>query len=292
VPTSFDRAFAIGTGLNVAFVAAEVFYGLSANSLALLADAGHNLSDVLGLVLAWVAILVGRRKPTARRTDGLGHTSILASLVNAVALLLAIGGIAWEAILRLQSPQPVQSGTVMLVAAMGILINGATAALFASGRKGDINIRAAFAHMLGDAVVSLGVVVAALILRQTGWTWIDPLVSLAISVVIALGTWSIFTESFNLAVASVPENIDRDKVASYLEGLSGVSEVHDLHIWPLSTTSVALTAHLVRSSACVDDAFTAGISKELEQRFGINHATIQLETGHPDFACPLTHHAA
>ncbi len=284
-PASFDRAFAIGVALNVGFVAIEATYGVIANSLALLADAGHNLSDVAGLLLAWGAVWLGRRAPTAKRTYGFGRTSILAALANAVLLLVAIGAIAWEAIRRFEAPQPVEGGTVMVVAAIGIVINTATALLFMRGRKGDINIRGAFLHMAADAGVSAGVVVAGLVITMTGWLWLDPVVSLVIVVVIALGTWGLLKDSVAMAIDAVPPGIDRDEVFSHLQGLEGVKEVHDLHIWPLSTTSTALTVHLVRSDDRIDDAFTAEVADALKDRFGIGHATIQFETG--QMACDL-----
>ncbi len=284
-PASFDRAFAIGVALNVGFVAIEATYGVIANSLALLADAGHNLSDVAGLLLAWGAVWLGRRAPTSKRTYGFGRTSILAALANAVLLLVAIGAIAWEAIRRFEAPQPVEGGTVMVVAAIGIVINTATALLFMRGRKGDINIRGAFLHMAADAGVSAGVVVAGLMITMTGWLWLDPVVSLVIVFVIALGTWGLLKDSVAMAIDAVPPGIDRDEVFAHLQGLDGVKEVHDLHIWPLSTTSTALTVHLVRSDDRIDDAFTAEVADALKDRFGIGHATIQFETGR--LACDL-----
>jgi cobalt-zinc-cadmium efflux system protein len=271
--------------LNVGFVAIEATYGIIAHSLALLADAGHNLSDVAGLLLAWGAVWLGRRAPTAKRTYGFGRTSILAALGNAVLLLVAIGAIAWEAIRRFEAPQPVEGGTVMVVAAIGIVINTATALLFMRGRKGDINIRGAFLHMAADAGVSAGVVVAGLVITITGWLWLDPVVSLAIVLVIALGTWGLLKDSVAMAIDAVPPGIDRDEVFAHLQGLEGVTEVHDLHVWPLSTTSTALTVHLVRSDDRIDDAFTAKVTQGLKDRFGIGHATIQLETG--QIACDL-----
>lgn len=222
---------------------------------------------------------LGRRAPTAKRTYGFGRTSILAALANAVLLLVAIGAIAWEAIHRFQSPQPVEGGTVMVVAAIGIVINTATALLFMRGRKGDINIRGAFLHMAADAGVSAGVVVAGLVITFTGWLWLDPVVSLGIVVVIALGTWGLLKDSVSMAIDAVPDGIERDEVFAHFQGLDGVKEVHDLHIWPLSTTSTALTVHLVRADDRIDDALTARIADELKTRFKIGHATIQFETG-------------
>lgn len=284
-PARFDRAFAIGVALNVGFVAVEAVYGVFANSLALLADAGHNLSDVAGLLLAWGAAWLGRRQPTAKRTYGYGRTTILAALANATLLLVAIGAIGWEAIRRFQDPQPVQGTTVMVVAAIGIVVNGATALLFMRGREGDINVRGAFVHMAADAAVSAAVVAAGLVIVFTHWLWLDPVVSLVVVMVVAIGTWGLLKDSVALAIDSVPTGIDPDEVSGFLSGLPAVTGVHDLHIWPLSTTLTALTAHLVRSDDHVDDAFTAEVSAELKRRFGIAHATLQLETGR--IACHL-----
>ena len=278
-PANFDRAFAIGVGLNTAFVVIEAVYGVLANSLSLLADAGHNLSDVAGLLLAWGAAWLGRRQPTAKRTYGLGRTSILAALGNAVLLLVAIGAVGWEAVRRFADPQPVQSVTVMVVAAIGIAVNTATALLFARGRKGDINVRGAFLHMAADAVISAGVVLAGLAILFTGWLWLDPAASLVIVIVVAFGTWGLLKDSVAMAIDAVPAGIDPKAVEDFLQGLPGVSQVHDLHIWPLSTTLTALTAHLVRAEPNIDDAFTAEVADELRKRFGIAHATVQLETG-------------
>ena len=274
---SFGTAFAVGIGLNLTFVAVEFVYGVLANSVALMADAGHNLSDVLGLVIAWIASVLTRRAPSSRYTYGLGGSSILAALFNAVLLLLAVGAIAWEAVLRLFHPEPVASGTVMTVAAVGIVVNGVTAALFASGRKGDLNIRGAFLHMVADAAVSAGVVVAALVILYTGWFWLDPLASLVIVGVIVWGTWSLLRDSLAMSVDAVPASIDPQAVRSYLSSYAGVAAVHDLHIWPLSTTESALTAHLVFPGGHPGDEFLAVAASELRQRFGIGHATLQIE---------------
>lgn len=284
-PASFDRAFAFGVTLNIAFVLIEGFYGLIAHSLALVADAGHNLGDVAGLLLAWGASWLGRRKPTARQTYGLGRTSILAALANAGLLMAAVGAIAVEAVRRLQSPEPIQTTTVMVVAAVGIAINGATAMMFMRGRKDDLNIRGAFLHMLSDAAVSAGVVVAAAAVAVTHWLWLDPVVSLAIVAVIAIGTFGLLKDSVGMAIDAVPAGINRDQVFNHLRSIDGVIEVHDLHIWPLSTTSTALTAHLVRSDDRIDDHLTAEICRQLNARFGIAHATLQFETGQA--ACHL-----
>ncbi len=284
-PAGFGRAFTIGIALNLGFVIVEVAYGALANSLALLADAGHNFSDVLGLMLAWGATVLVRRLPTKRRTYGLRRSSILASLFNALLLLIAVSVIAWEAVVRLQHPVPIASGVVMGVAAVGIVINGITAWLFVSGRKDDLNIRAAFLHMAADAMVSLGVVLAALAMRYTGWLWLDPAVSLLIVAVIAIGTWSLLRDSVNLALDAVPQGIDPDEVEAYLAGLPGVAAVHDLHIWGMSTTEAALTVHLVTPDASVDDALLARINKEMDHKFRIAHTTVQFELGDAEHPC-------
>lgn len=286
-PADLNRAFAIGVALNTGFVVVEAAYGFLANSLALLADAGHNLGDVLGLLLAWGAAALVKRRPTERHTYGLKRSSILASLANAILLLVAVGMIVWEAIHRLAQPQPVAEMTVLWVAAVGIVINTATALMFVRGGRSDINIRGAFLHMAADAAVSLGVVIAALAVMATGWLWLDPAVSIAIAIVITLGTWSLLGSSLNLALDAVPDNIDRQAIAAYLAGLPGVTEVHDLHIWGMSTTEVALTAHLVRPDCPVDDGLLGRSAHELAERFGIGHSTIQIESGDPDHPCRL-----
>lgn len=287
-PARYDRAFAIGVALNAGFVAVEAAAGVFAHSVALIADAGHNLSDVLGLLLAWGAAALARRRPTLRHTYGLRRSSILAALINAAILLVAIGAIAVEALRRFGEPEPVASGSVMLVAAIGIGINAATAWLFMAGRKSDLNIRGAYLHMAADAAVSLGVVLAALAIGLTGWVWLDPAVSLAIVLVIAIGTWGLLKDSVNLALDAVPEHIDRADVETYLAALPGISEVHDLHIWGLSTTDTALTVHLVRPGTSADDALITTVTRELHERFGINHATFQMESDSCDHPCRLT----
>jgi cobalt-zinc-cadmium efflux system protein len=284
-PADFGRAFAIGIALNLGFVVVEAIYGAIAHSLALVADAGHNLSDVLSLVLAWVATILVRRLPTQRRTYGLRRFSILVSLFNAVVLLIGIGAIAWEAVQRLQHPEAVASSVVMAVAGIGIAVNGITAWLFMAGRKDDLNIRSAFLHMAADAVVSLGVVLAALTMRYTGWMWLDPVVSLAIVVVIAYGTWSLLRESLDLALDAVPRAIDPVEVEAYLTALPGVVAVHDLHIWGISTTDAALTVHLVKPDASIDDALVARINHDLRHRFRIGHVTVQFELGDEAHPC-------
>ncbi|MEO8811487.1 MAG: cation diffusion facilitator family transporter [Caulobacteraceae bacterium] len=286
-PASFGPAFAIGIGLNVAYVAAEAAWGVAANSLALIADAGHNFGDVLSLAVAWLATWLARKAPSPRYTYGLRGSTILAALSNAVLLLVVTGGIAWAAILRLIHPAPVGGGVIALVAGVGILVNGGTAVMFASGRKGDVNIRAAFLHMASDALVALGVVVSGLLILRTGWTWLDPAVSLAIGAIIVAGTWSLMRESLDLALQAVPTGVDRGAVLDYLSALPGVSEVHDLHIWGMSTTETALTAHLVRPDGGVDDALLQRACAELRARFSVHHATLQVEVGGGAHPCDL-----
>jgi cobalt-zinc-cadmium efflux system protein len=277
-PRDFGFAFAFGIGLNFAFVVVEAVYGVLAHSMALLADAGHNLSDVLALALAWGASRLVRREPSERYTYGLRSTSILAALVNAALLLLVTGGIVWESIQRLAAPEPVASQTVIWVALVGIAVNAASALPFAKS-GGDLNIRAAFLHLAADAAISLGVVLAALLTLYTGWLWVDPVVGIAIAVVIIAGTWGLLRDSVTMALDAVPAHIDPAKVRSYLSGLSGVTEVHDLHIWAMSTTETALTVHLVMPKGHPGDAFTAEICKELREHHRVHHATVQIETG-------------
>jgi cobalt-zinc-cadmium efflux system protein len=285
-PASFGTAFAVGIALNLIFVAVEFVYGVLANSMALVADAGHNLSDVLSLAIAWIASVLARRPPSSRLTYGLGGSSIVAALFNAVLLLVAVGAIAWEAILRLFHPEPVASGTVMIVAAVGIVINGATAWLFASGRKGDLNIRGAFLHMVADAAVSAGVVAAAAVILLTGWLWLDPLTSLVVVGLIVWGTWGLLRDSLAMSVSAVPAAIDPGAVRRYLESRPGVAAVHDLHIWPMSTTETALTAHLVLPGGHPGDEFLMQATTELKRRFGIGHTTLQIEVS-AETACQL-----
>ena len=278
----FGRAFAIGIGLNAVFVVVEAGCGFYADSLALLTDAGHNLGDVLGLVVAWGASRLSQWQPTPRFTFGFRKSSVLAALLNALFLLVSIGAISWEAVGRLREPAQVQSATMIAVAAVGIVINTATALLFMRGRKGDLNIRGAFLHMLADAAVSAGVVVAGLLIAWTGAMVIDPLVSLAIAGVILAGTWSLFRESVSLALDAVPPAVDAAAVEAYLKGLPEVREVHHLHIWGLSTTDVAMTAHVVLADPALNNGLLARIHDELHERFGIEHATIQLESHQGD----------
>ena len=286
-PDSFGRAFAIGTALNVAFVLIETFFGVRANSVSLLADAGHNLSDVAGLLIAWGASALTARGPTARRTYGLRNTSILAAVVNAIFLLLALGAIVWEALTRVQTPEPVVASTIAWVAGAGIVINGATALLFMSGRKKDLNIRGAYMHMAADAGVSAGVLAGGLLIAFTGWLWLDPVISIAIAAIIAIGTLGLLRESVNLALNAVPAHVDPDAVSAYLHGLPGVTGVHDLHIWAMSTTDIALTAHIIRPEVCDDDAILRDAAHVLQSRFGISHPTLQIERGHGPHDCHL-----
>ena len=289
-PADFGRAFAIGIALNGAYVIGEAVYGIFANSLSLLADAGHNAGDVVSLAMAWLAAWLSRRAPSSRFTYGLRSSSILAALANAVLLAAVTGAIAWEAVLRLMTPQPSAGVTMMAVAAVGILINGITALMFASGRDRDLNVRSAFQHMASDALVALGVVVTGAAILFTGWLWLDPAISLVIGAVIVWGTWSLLREALRLALAGVPSGVDRGGVANYLAGLPGVTEVHDLHIWGMSTTETALTAHLVRPGAALDDALLSEACSVLKSRFAIQHATLQVEAG--SVACELADHAA
>lgn len=282
---NYGFAFGFGIILNMLFIIVEVVYGILGDSLALLADAGHNLSDVLGLAIAWIAVWLGKKAPTTNRTYGYKRSSILAALFNAIFLLIAIGGIAWEAIQRFSSPASVNGTTVITVAIIGIVINAITALLFMSGRKHDLNIRGAFLHMFADAIVSLGVVVAGFLILWTGWAWLDPLVSLVIAIVIFFGTWGLLKESLNLSLDAVPKGIDSNEIKNYLEQSPTIIEVHDLHIWGMSTTEVALTVHLIRSETEDDDLFLQTLSKELHDQFGIEHTTIQIEKG--TFSCSL-----
>lgn len=278
-PSDFGRAFAIGIALNVGFVLIEAYYGWRAGSLALLADAGHNLSDVGGLLLAWAAMAAGRLRPDERHTYGWRRGSVLASFVNALILLMAMGSLALEAVQRLQTPAPIDGVTIMVVAAIGVLVNGITAALFASGSKKDLNIRGAFLHMAADALVSLGVVLAGGLYLWQGWQWIDPVVSLVIAAVIVIGTWSLFRQSLHLLFDGVPEHIDLAAVERRLLDLPGVIVVHDLHVWALDAAEPALTAHLVLSDETPDiDGLLIRATDELHEHFEIRHVTLQTES--------------
>lgn len=276
-PKNFGAAFAIGTALNLIYVGVQVAFGFFAHSLALLADAGHNFSDVLGLLLAWGATYLVQTQPTARRTYGLGRSSILAALANAVLLLIAVGGITWEAIRRFGSPGEVGGKTVMVVAAIGIAINGLSAWLFFPGQKHDLNIKGAFLHLAADAAVSAGVVVVGFLVVVTNQHWIDPVASLAINAVIIWGTWGLLRESIAMALDLVPANVDPAAVRQYLETRTGVTAVHDLHIWPLSTTRTALTVHLEMPDGSAGDEFLHDLCERLHEQFGIEHSTVQIE---------------
>ena len=273
---SHNRAFAIGVALNVAFIIIEVAYGVMADSLALLADAGHNISDVLGLLLAWGASALAIKPATWTHSYGYRRATILASLASAMLLFVAIGGITWEAIQRLQSPAATHGTTILVVAGIGVFINAATAALFVKGQE-DLNIKRAFLHMAADAAVSLGVVLAGLGMIYTGWLWLDPAMSLVIAAVILWSTWGLFRDSFNLAMDRVPKGLSLPDIASHLGGFEGVVDVHDLHVWAVSTTDTALTVHLVMPHPGTD-AFLARVAEEMHEHFGIGHTTVQIET--------------
>jgi cobalt-zinc-cadmium efflux system protein len=277
-PVNHDRAFAIGIAANLAFVAVEAFYGWHADSLALLADAGHNLSDVLGLVLAWAGAFAGRLAPDARHTYGWKRASILAAFANSLLLLVAIGSLVWAALGRLAAPTPVQNDVVMAVAAVGIAVNLGTALLFLRGQRDDLNIRGAFLHMAADAAVSAGVVASAGVAMWLGWNWLDPVTSLLVALVILVGTWGLFRDSLHLMFDGVPASIDLDAVRAELEGLPGVTCVNDLHVWATGTTQVALTAHLVMPAGHPNDAFLRAAAARLRERFAIGHVTLQAAT--------------
>lgn len=285
-PADFGFAFALGTGLNVAFIVVEAIAGFWANSVALIADAGHNLSDVLGLLIAWGASILMKRRPTLHYTYGFGSSTILAALANAVLLLVAVGAIALEAVQRLGTTPPVAGKTVIVVAAIGILINGFTAWLFASGRHRDVNIRGAYLHMAADAAISFGVVLAGFVMLMTDWNWLDPVVSLVIAGVIVWSTWGLLRDTMRLALHGVPAGISTARVSSRLAELPGVTGIHDLHIWPMSTTETALTCHLVMPGGHPGDAFISRATKILHDEFEIRHTTLQFEVG-PEAPCGL-----
>lgn len=290
-PKDFGAAFAIGLTLNIGFVVAETIFGLVGNSVALLADAGHNLGDVLGLIVAWVGVILSKRRPNARFTFGLGKSSILAALLNAMFLLVAVGAIGLEAIQRLLHPEPVATGLVMVVAAVGVLVNGVTAWMFAGGSKGDINIRGAYLHMAADAGISAGVVVAGFVISLTGWLWLDPVMSLVLNVVILWGTWGLMKSALTMVLSGVPDGTDLDDVRSYLLSLPGVTDIGDLHVWSLSTKDTALSVHLIMPGGHPGDALLSTACHELAERFRINHPTFQVDLtkGAP---CPLAGHPA
>ncbi len=276
---NYDRVFAIGIALNVSYALIEAVAGFWLNSLSLVADAGHNLSDVLGLLLAWAAVWLSRRKPSARHSYGLGRSSILAALANAMLLMIVIVVIAWEAASRFSHPQLIATGPVVWIASIGIAVNGFTAWLFMRGSKTDLNVRGAYLHMLADAAVSASVVVSALLMAATGWLWLDPATSLVIAAVIAWGSWRLLVDSLHLSLDAVPPHINAEAVGRYIASDPCVQEVHDLHIWALSTEAVALTAHVVCPAGHPGDAWLTRVCNELHDKHGIDHATIQVETG-------------
>jgi cobalt-zinc-cadmium efflux system protein len=282
--TTRGRTFAIGIALNLAFVAVEVFYGVVSHSVALLADAGHNLGDVLGLGLSWGATALATLKPSSRRTFGFRRTTIVASVANALVLLFVTGGLTWESIRRLVSPEPAQGKTMIFVAVIGAAINAASALLFMAGSKRDLNLRSAFLHLASDAVLSLGVAVTGAAIIFTGWLWLDPAVSIVLAITILAGTWSLMRKSMNLMLDAVPEGVDPENVKGYLAALPGVVEVHDLHIWAMSTTETALTAHVVMPGAYSTPTFLSDVCRELHERFDIDHSTLQID--HPEAPAP------
>jgi len=284
-----NRAFAIGIALNVLFIIIEGGYGIVADSLALLADAGHNISDVLSLLLAWGASYLATKQPTRTRTYGFRRVPILTSLLSAILLLVALGGITWEALGRLSSPQSVNTTLVIVVAGIGVIINTATALLFISGQKQDLNIRAAFLHMAADAGISLGVVVAGFAIMMTNWLWLDPVISLVIVLVILIGTWHLLKESINLSIDAVPQGIDVSAITDYLSQLHGVTGIHDLHVWALSTSQTALTVHLISSSDLINNDLLQETQAILHDNHGIDHATIQIERATDESSCSLNH---
>ena len=286
-PNNMGRAFAIAIVLNTVFVGVEFFYGFLANSTALMADAGHNLSDVLGLMLAWGAAILAKRAPNGRYTYGLRSSSMLAAMFNAMLLMVACGGIAWEAVQQLLHPDPVAGLTVSVVAGVGILINGFSAWLFMAGSKDDINIRGAYLHMAADAAISLGVLVAGVIVRYSGWNWVDPAVSMLIVAIIVYSTWSLLTQSMRMMLAAVPDNVDRAEIEQFLRSRPGVTEVHDLHIWAVSTTETALTAQLVTPSGHPGDHAMDEISKALRDDHAVQHSTLQVRLGATSHECCL-----
>lgn len=282
----------MGVVLNVGFVIVEAVYGVMSNSLALLTDAGHNLSDVLGLLLAWGAAVLAKKKPSARRTYGYSRATIIASLFSGLLLMGAVGAIGWEAVNRLMEPAEPAGMTIMIVAAIGVVINTVTALFFLSGKDHDLNIRGAFLHMAADAVVSFGVVLSGALIFFYGFNWIDPLISLLIAAVIFLSTWGLLRDSLNLAVDAVPRNVDPDAVREFLSALPGVRALHDLHIWPMSTTDTALTAHLVMDDFPDSDQFLSDVAQALESRYSINHPTIQMERFDSNVVCHQSMHCA
>ena len=292
VPTDYNRAFALGVILNVGFVIIELIFGVLSDSLALLTDAGHNLGDVLGLLLAWGAAVLAKKRPSPRRTYGFSRATIIASVFSGLLLMGAVGAIGWEALSRLAEPPQPAGKTIMIVAAIGVVINTVTALFFLSGKDHDLNIRGAFLHMAADAVVSLGVVISGALILFYGMNWIDPVISLVIAVVIFLSTWGLLRDSLNLALDAVPRNVDPGAVREYLASLPGVRALHDLHIWPMSTTDTALTAHLVMDVIPDSDHFLNDVARVLETRYSIKHTTIQMERYDSDVVCHQSKHCA
>jgi cobalt-zinc-cadmium efflux system protein len=284
---NYNWAFAIGVMLNITFVALEASYGVFADSLALIADAGHNLSDVVSLLLVWGASVLATKAATEKRTYGLRKTTIMASMASAILLLFALGGITWEAIGRILNPQPIEGMTVVIVAGIGVVINTLTALLFINGQKHDLSIRGAFLHMAADAGVSLGVVIAGIFVLYRGWLWIDPVVSLAIVAVVFIGTWGLLRDSINYAIDAVPKGVDIAGIKQYFQSFEHVSRIHDFHVWPLSTTEIALTVHIVVNNESLDNKFLLRLQQHLHDHFGIEHSTIQLETSAQDNNCAL-----
>lgn len=289
-PKNYTLAFAIGVALNIIFVVIEAIFGFLSNSLALIADAGHNLGDVLALLLSWGATFLAQRKPTNTKTYGLRRGTILAAFVSSLILLMTMSIVAWEALGRITTTSEVNSMTIIVVAAIGVVINTVTALLFFSSQHEDLNIKAAFIHMAADAGVSLGVVIGGIAILFTGMFWIDPAISLFIVVVIVISTWGVFRDSFNLAMDGVPKGIDVEEVRNFILQQDGIKEIHDLHVWAMSTTQVALTAHLVRDTNSIDDQFLHHLSNELQERFNIIHPTIQIESGKQADMCDQAHH--
>jgi len=288
----YNRAFAVGVTLNVVFVVVEVTFGFMADSLALITDAGHNLSDVMGLLLAWGANYLAGRRPSLRRTYGYSRATILASMFSGMLLLAAVAFISWEAFQRFFQPVQPVGQTIMIVAGIGVVINSITAWFFFSGKDHDLNIRGAYLHMAADALVSLGVVVSGFLIWKYGFNWFDPLISLVIAVVIFVSTWGLLRDSLNLAIDAVPRGIEPQEIRSWLCAQPGVDGLHDLHIWPMSTTDTALTAHLLMPVPPVDDTFVHELTRQLFERFRISHATFQIERGDNDNLCLQSHSCA
>lgn len=286
---NYSKAFAIGITLNILFVILELGYGLIADSMALISDASHNFSDVLGLLLAWGATILMTKKPTLQRSYGFRRVTIMASLVSSVLLFIGMGAILWESISRIGVPQPVSGTSILIVSGIGFFINGITAFMFYSGKDRDLNIKGAYLHMLADAGVSLGVVVAGAIIIYTGWFWLDPVISIVIAIIIIIGTWDLMQESLNLIIDTVPKSIDPVSVNNYLSNLPEVKDIHDLHIWAMSTTENALTVHLVINEITDTDAFLINVSDQLSEKYGIDHSTIQIERSYSEELCRQKH---